>query len=112
MSLLPYQTTHLERLIGAFVHTGTVLDSSDTGTGKTYVACALASRMNLRPLIICPKSVICTWNRVSQKFNLNLYGISNYESMKNCKWFRGVNMPQNQTTSLVIKIDSTAPLSA
>ena len=33
------------------------IDASDTGTGKTYCALSIAKKLNLKPLIICPKSV-------------------------------------------------------
>lgn len=43
--------------------------------------------MGLKPLIICPKSVITSWTNVLSFFDVEYYGVSNYESIQNCKMF-------------------------
>ena len=85
--LLPYQIKHTENLIHSIHNHNRVLDASDTGTGKTYTSIALCSAMNLKPLIICPKSVITSWKNVLKFFGLDYIGVSNYESIQNCKMF-------------------------
>ena len=56
--LLKYQIEHTKNLINIIKKNKTCLDASDTGTGKTYCAIALCKQLNLKPFIICPKSVI------------------------------------------------------
>ena len=85
--LLPYQTNHTDNIIYSLKTYSRCLDASDTGTGKTYTSIAACLSMNLKPLIICPKSVITSWKNVLSHFNASYYGISNYESMHNCKMF-------------------------
>jgi len=63
------------------------LDASDTGTGKTYVAVALAKSLGLEPFIICPKSVIPSWINVAKSLEVSLFGIANYEMIKGCKYY-------------------------
>jgi hypothetical protein len=36
--------------------------------------------MNLKPLIICPKSVITNWSNVMTVFGIDYYGLSNYDA--------------------------------
>lgn len=85
--LLQYQIPHLENLYRAlFIH-NCVLDASDTGTGKTYIAIVLCLLMNLRPFIICPKSVINIWINIAKLFNVKILGIANYEKLKGCKYY-------------------------
>jgi superfamily II DNA or RNA helicase len=85
--LLPYQIKHTEHMIKIFADNNVILDASDTGTGKTFTTCALFKHYNLKPLIICPKSVIHNWIRVSNLFEVDLYGVANYEMIKSEKMF-------------------------
>lgn len=91
MSLLDYQKSHVKALINAFEYSNTAIDSSDTGTGKTYCACAVAQMLSLQPFVICPKSVISNWVKVMKEFQVDSYGISNYESIKNLTWYNGAD---------------------
>jgi superfamily II DNA or RNA helicase len=67
--LLEYQIPHLKSLIEIYNNHHRILDTSDTGTGKTYVAIALCLALNLKPFIICPKSVIASWKEVIEYFS-------------------------------------------
>ena len=55
--LLDYQIQHTENLVRILTKNKTCLDASDTGTGKTYTAIAACSILNLKPIIICPKTI-------------------------------------------------------
>ena len=59
-----------------------VLDGSDTGVGKTYTAIAVCKQLNLRPFIICPKTMIFTWNRVCEYYGVRPRAVVNYETVK------------------------------
>lgn len=87
--LLPYQINHTQNLITSLQTNHRVLDASDTGTGKTYTAIASCVELGLKPLIICPKSVINSWHNVIEHFDYheNIYGIANYELIKNCRYY-------------------------
>lgn len=67
--LLDYQIPHLKSLIQIYNNHHRILDTSDTGTGKTYVAIALCLVLNLKPFIICPKSVLSNWKEVIEYFS-------------------------------------------
>lgn len=85
--LLSFQVAHTLQLSESFNKENCILDASDTGTGKTYCAIALCKILNLRPFIICPKSVINTWTDVCDKFNVKMYGIANYEMLKSGNYY-------------------------
>lgn len=85
--LLAYQIPHKLQMLEALNIRKRVLDASDTGTGKTYVAIALCKELGLEPFIICPKSVIPIWDDVCKFFNVEYFGISNYEMLKNCRYY-------------------------
>ncbi len=85
--LLKYQIPHVEGLVYSLKTYNRALDASDTGTGKTYSAIAVAKSLGLKPFIICPKSVISSWINVLKFFDCQYYGISNYELIQNCKYY-------------------------
>src|SRR5438874_10480770 len=85
--LLKYQIPHFYQLEEVLKIHNCALDASDTGTGKTYVAIALAHSLNKKPLIVCPKSVIPNWISVAKMLGVELLGIANYELIKGCKYY-------------------------
>lgn len=85
--LLPYQIGHVLQLEECLKKYRCVLDASDTGTGKTYTAITLCKRLNLTPMVICPKSVINNWITVAKTLDHALLGISNYEMLKSSKYY-------------------------
>ena len=91
--LLPYQIPHKLQMLEAINIRKRVLDASDTGTGKTYVAIALCKELGLEPFIICPKPVIPVWDGVCKFYNVNYFGISNYEMLKNCRYYTKDYLP-------------------
>lgn len=85
--LLSYQIEHATSILNSLQKYSRALDTSDTGTGKTYSSCAISKALKLKPLIICPKSVIADWVKVLKYFDCPYYGISNYELIKNCRYY-------------------------
>ena len=89
--LLDYQKPHVHSLKESINKYNRALDASDTGTGKTYTSVALCAELKLKPLIICPISILANWKNVMNIFKVPYYGITNYESMHNCKYFTQKN---------------------
>jgi len=85
--LLSYQYPHVLQLEESFRHNNCILDASDTGTGKTYNALILCGILNLKPFIVCPKSVIHNWASTSKSLGVEILGISNYEKLKGGRYF-------------------------
>lgn len=77
--LRSYQQTHVEKLAAIMRLRKVAHDGSDAGTGKTYCAAAIAAELNLSPLVICPLSVVPSWEKVLGNFGIQATVI-NYES--------------------------------
>jgi superfamily II DNA or RNA helicase len=83
--LRPWQVDAAGKLVAAINQWGNAIDGSDTGTGKTYTACAVARELGYNVVVICPKAVIKSWNKVLRKhFKMgdSVLGIINYEKLR------------------------------
>jgi superfamily II DNA or RNA helicase len=85
--LLSYQIPHLYQLYETIQVNNCILDASDTGVGKTYIALVLSHMLGLEPFVVCPKSVITNWMNVAKDLGVKLFGVSNYESLKSGKYY-------------------------
>lgn len=77
-----YQHLHVFNLISCVSKNNVTIDGSDTGTGKTYCALAVAKHFGYIPLIICPKSTISIWKDTCLYFNIKPLDIINYENIR------------------------------
>jgi superfamily II DNA or RNA helicase len=76
-----YQFPSIKRLVLAVLTFDGALDASDTGTGKTPVACAVARILNRRLFVVCPKNVLPPWQRMADLFGVRL-AVINYEMLR------------------------------
>lgn len=76
-----FQFPSIKRLALAVEAHGGALDASDTGVGKTAVACAVARVLGRKLLVVCPKSVIPPWAKFARRFGLDAV-IVNYEMVR------------------------------
>lgn len=81
ISLLPYQVPHAATIETALRSHHVALDTSNTGTGKTYVATEVARRLGLPVMVVCPKAIIPVWNRVMNGAGLYPVTVVNYEML-------------------------------
>ncbi|MHA1382381.1 MAG: DEAD/DEAH box helicase [Candidatus Helarchaeota archaeon] len=91
--LLPFQVGHTENLVKAMLNYNVALDSSDTGTGKTYTALGAIRDYfeekrtigEITIVILCPIVVIPSWLRAIKHFNFPenyTFRVVNYELIK------------------------------
>lgn len=86
--LLPFQIPAVAHLVKVLQRENFAVDASETGVGKTYIAIAVCTMLDMAPCVICPKSVIPVWQKVLEKFGIVVYGSSpvvNYEQMRSGK---------------------------
>lgn len=83
-TLYPRQEQHVERLCGILNTYGSVLDSSETGTGKTICGAEIARVANAPTLVICPKAVIPSWERELKERGVKA-DVINYEKLRTGK---------------------------
>lgn len=79
--LRPWQVLPFNNLLAAVRRYRSALDCSDTGTGKTYVACAVARKLQLPTLVVCPKIAQTAWKQVAAHFDDTL-SVINYEQLR------------------------------
>ncbi len=79
--LLAHQVSNAIHLCNALVEHGAALDGGDTGTGKTYEIMGVARHRNEAPLVVCPKSVRSSWQRVAAYLGGSVH-VVNYEALK------------------------------
>jgi superfamily II DNA or RNA helicase len=85
--LKPFQIPIAERLAYIIKTKSSALDASDTGTGKTFIAVAVARELGLKIGVVCPLAVKESWKRViTQHFGLKYAFVSNYESLRSGKY--------------------------
>lgn len=85
--LKQFQVEHVQNIIYALKTYGVALDTSDTGTGKTYAAIAVAASLGLRVIINCPKPVVPNWHNVCTILDIEQLMIVNYEALRTGKYF-------------------------
>lgn len=67
-----------------------ILDASDMGTGKTYVALFALRELGLRPAVVCPKSMIPSWQRAAEDVGVEPLFVENIERIKSSRtWLKG-----------------------
>jgi superfamily II DNA or RNA helicase len=86
--LLDYQLIHVYKLVSILKKNNIAIDGSNTGTGKTYSAIATCKQLNLKPFIICPKTIVSNWKSVCKYFNVTPYSVVNYETIRLCKEYK------------------------
>lgn len=88
--LLEPQIPHARNLLDSIYFNGYAIDKSMTGTGKTYVASAIAAELNCPTVVICPKIVVPVWKSVLHSFGVKGALVINYEKIArgNTKWLK------------------------
>ena len=72
--LRPHQVTSADRLLSVLSSNPCAIDVSQTGTGKTYVACAVAKKLKVPTLAVVPKIAISSWQNVSKDVGEEIVG--------------------------------------
>jgi len=76
-----YQLPSIKRLVVALDGFNGALDASDTGTGKTPVACAVAKVLGRKLFVVCPKNIMKPWKRMARRFKVSI-AVINYEMLR------------------------------
>jgi len=82
--LKPWQIAPANHLYDILQRFDSALDSSDTGTGKTYTAIAIAQALQLPTLAVVPKISITGWKTVCEHFGEKI-SVCNYEQLSTGK---------------------------
>lgn len=88
MKPYPSQIPHIHNLVESLKKHGAAVDLSDTGTGKTVVACSCAKELGLSLFVVCPKSVIPSWKDKAAACGVPIVEVVNYEKLRLRKAWR------------------------
>ena len=77
-----YQLPSIQRLTKALPRFGACLDASDTGVGKTYVAAFTAKTLGWKVAVVCPKSVVPSWEMALNTIGVPYLFIENPERIR------------------------------
>lgn len=87
IQLLPHQLIHHDTLLHKFQKFKVLVDTSETGSGKTYTAGKLAQDLKLpHLLVICPVSATLTWRPFLEQYGFKTNAtIISYSQIRNPK---------------------------
>ena len=84
-ALYPKQGEAASFFIKRLTSGGNSMDTSSVGTGKTVVAAHIARELKRPVAVICPKSVIPSWERELKEFGVKPEFVLNYEKLRTGK---------------------------
>ena len=86
IELLPHQIQHFHKISKLFEQGHKFyIDCSLMGAGKTYIALYLAKLYKLPICVVCPKSMINTWESTSKEYGIKLLFIDTYQRFRGTK---------------------------
>jgi len=72
ISLYPWQQPALDRTKEILQKHNLCLQTSSCGVGKTVIMLQACKDLNLKPLVMCPRSVITSWKRTAENMEVPL----------------------------------------
>jgi superfamily II DNA or RNA helicase len=104
--LFDNQIKHVENIKNFLDKNKRALDTSETGTGKTYTSVYICKKYDYEPFIICPKILILNWINVLKQADIKKYSIASYEKFYNLKYYDENNVEQKfELITKIIKND-------
>lgn len=91
LRLHPHQLEHFQRVMEILSRFYFYIDGSEMGTGKTYIAAAVAIATKLPCIVVCPLAARNTWKVVFSTYGVKVYnlpdtgGILTYSSLRSRK---------------------------
>ena len=76
------QTKHFIRVVNILKESFAYIDTSQMGTGKTFIVMAVAAHYKLPILVIAIKSAMDMWKRETEKYNIPLLGVITFQTLR------------------------------
>lgn len=104
--LKPTQLEHLQDVIKVLGTSFAYIDTSPTGSGKTFIAMGIAKSCGVRMLVVCPASLVDMWEKEMKTYGIQSAGVISYEFLRGTKRYgctSGIlsryDSPDGKTTS-------------
>lgn len=85
LELLPKQVSHFNRVCDILTRYAGYIDTSQTGSGKSYIVMAVAIKFLFPLIVICPKGAIEQWESLAKQYNVHLYAVMTYDTLRSTK---------------------------
>lgn len=85
LELLPKQVSHFNRVCDVLTRYAGYIDTSQTGSGKSYIVMAVAIKFQFPLIIICPKGAIEQWESLAKQYGVHVYIVLTYDSLRSTK---------------------------
>lgn len=85
VQLEPHQVLHFNRVQEILKNNKAHLDTSQMGSGKTYVTIKLAQERKLKLLVVAPVSTLSMWRETAAEYGVELVKALSYDSMRGTK---------------------------
>jgi len=82
LTLLPHQIGHFNHVCNILKHHHSYLDTSNMGSGKSYIVFNIAKTFGLSLVVICPLSMIELWESESENYGIQVKKIVTYQSLR------------------------------
>jgi superfamily II DNA or RNA helicase len=82
VTLLERQFVHYSRILNILKTNNFFIDTSQTGSGKTWTTMAVAINRNMPLFVVCPKVARATWISASTIAGVQIVDIVTYESLR------------------------------
>ena len=79
--LKDYQVAHTDRIVSLLQTNRVAIDTSGTGTGKTFMSLYAAKTNNWTVYVVSPKSMCFVWEALIEKFHIPCSGVLSYEML-------------------------------
>jgi len=81
-NLREYQRAHALHVLNVLNNVGYYIDGSSCGVGKTFLTLVVCKELGIKPLIICPKTIIYSWINAAKMLGVEIVDVINYEKIK------------------------------
>jgi superfamily II DNA or RNA helicase len=82
LTLRPWQIDHFNKVDDILQKNHCYIDTSPTGTGKTYNLAAIALKYGFTIAVCCPKAAIEVWEKICREYEIPYHFIIGYESLR------------------------------
>lgn len=82
VNLEPYQVTHFNKVLNILENEHSYMDVSTFGAGKTHITFAVAEKLKMKMVVICPKTTKNNWTKWSKYYGIEILSLMTYQLLR------------------------------